>query len=61
MKTGATPSADTPTVDGDAAPHVRSNYVDCATTVDLQRKRQPTPTPSSPPMADTDGGTSESR
>ncbi|MCP3135797.1 hypothetical protein [Pyxidicoccus xibeiensis] len=59
MTTGATPSATTPTAD--AEPLVRSNYVDCSTTEALQRQRQPTPLPTTPPLVDADGAAPESR
>ncbi|WP_426748078.1 hypothetical protein VZQ01_14120 [Myxococcus faecalis] len=31
--------------------HVKNNYVDCATTVGVQRARKPLPLPSSPALA----------
>ncbi|AKF84862.1 hypothetical protein OWM54_15805 [Myxococcus sp. MISCRS1] len=31
--------------------HVKNNYVDCATTVGVQRARKPLPMPSSPALA----------
>ncbi|NMO17370.1 hypothetical protein HPC49_51790 [Pyxidicoccus fallax] len=53
MTTGATPSQSLHALDPvDGAPNVKSNYVDCATNVTLQRKRQPLPTPATPPLAD---------
>ncbi|MFP2910680.1 hypothetical protein ACLESD_37700 [Pyxidicoccus sp. 3LFB2] len=53
MTPGATPSANAHALDPvDGEPNVKSNYVDCATTVDSPRKRSPLPPPATPPLAD---------